>query len=171
MGCDCREAAGDEALLVRSLTSPVAAGPLDVCVSVCALGHVRLFAPRGLHGAPQALPSMEFSRQEHWSGLPSPPPGDLPHRGLEPGSRVSSTGRRDPQECVPTVKCAVLVLVRAQHGGTRHILIAVQPSPLSSSRSRLLPEPDFAPLNYIAPFPSTCCPGNPCSLFCVYKFV
>ena len=29
---------------------------------------------------------MEFSGQEYWSGLPFPPPGDLPHPGIEPGS-------------------------------------------------------------------------------------
>ena len=28
--------------------------------------------------------SMEFSRQEYWSGLPFPPPGDLPDPGMEP---------------------------------------------------------------------------------------
>ena len=28
---------------------------------------------------------MEFSRQGHWSGLPFPSPGDLPHPGIEPG--------------------------------------------------------------------------------------
>ena len=28
--------------------------------------------------------SMEFSRQEYWSGLPCPPPGDLPNSGIEP---------------------------------------------------------------------------------------
>ena len=33
----------------------------------------------------QAPPSMEFSRQEYWSGLPFPSPGDLPDPGLEPG--------------------------------------------------------------------------------------
>ena len=33
--------------------------------------------------------SMGFSRQEHWSGLPWPPPGDLPHPGIEPASPVS----------------------------------------------------------------------------------
>ena len=27
---------------------------------------------------------MGFSRQEYWSGLPCPPPGDLPHPGIEP---------------------------------------------------------------------------------------
>ena len=34
----------------------------------------------------QAPPSMEFSRQEYWSGLPYPSPGDLPDPGIEPGS-------------------------------------------------------------------------------------
>ena len=33
-----------------------------------------------------ALLSMEFSRQEHWSGLPFPSPGDLPELGIKPGS-------------------------------------------------------------------------------------
>ena len=28
---------------------------------------------------------MGFSRQEYWSGLPFPPPGDLPDSGIEPG--------------------------------------------------------------------------------------
>ena len=34
----------------------------------------------------QAPLFMEFSRQEHWSGLPFPSPGDLPNPGIEPGS-------------------------------------------------------------------------------------
>ena len=34
----------------------------------------------------QAPLSMEFSRQEYWSGLPCPPPGDLPNPGIEPTS-------------------------------------------------------------------------------------
>ena len=32
----------------------------------------------------------EFSRQEYWSGLPCPPPGDLPDPGTEPGSLIFS---------------------------------------------------------------------------------
>ena len=35
---------------------------------------------------PQAPLSMGFSRQEYWSGLPYPSPGDLPEPGIEPGS-------------------------------------------------------------------------------------
>ena len=36
--------------------------------------------------AHQAPLSMGFSRQEHWSGCPCPPPGDLPDPGIEPAS-------------------------------------------------------------------------------------
>ena len=39
--------------------------------------------------AHQAYPSMGFSRQECWSGLPLPSPGDLPDPGIEPVSPVS----------------------------------------------------------------------------------
>ena len=34
----------------------------------------------------QASPSIGFSRQEYWSGLPFPSPGDLLDPGIEPGS-------------------------------------------------------------------------------------
>ena len=37
-------------------------------------------------GAHQTPPSMGFSRQEYWSGLPVPSPGDLPDPGIEPRS-------------------------------------------------------------------------------------
>ena len=39
--------------------------------------------------AHQAPLSMVFSRQEHWSGLPFPPPGDLPDPGIQSRSLVS----------------------------------------------------------------------------------
>ena len=39
--------------------------------------------------ASQAPPAMEFSKQEYWSVLPFPPPGDLPHPGIEPMSLMS----------------------------------------------------------------------------------
>ena len=44
--------------------------------------------PTGLHHwtAHQAPPSMGYSRQEYWSGLPFPSPGDLPDLGIEPRS-------------------------------------------------------------------------------------
>ena len=39
--------------------------------------------------AHQAPLSMRFSRQEYWSGLSCPPPGDLPDQGIKPGSPVA----------------------------------------------------------------------------------
>ena len=42
--------------------------------------------------APQAPLSMGFSRQEHWSGLPFPPPGALPDSGIELASPALAGG-------------------------------------------------------------------------------
>ena len=39
--------------------------------------------------SPSAPLSMGFSRQEYWSGLPCPPPGDLPNPGIKPASLIS----------------------------------------------------------------------------------
>ena len=49
------------------------------------LSRVRLFATPWIV-AYHAPPSMGFSRQEYWSGLPFPSPEDLPDLGIEPGS-------------------------------------------------------------------------------------
>ena len=51
--------------------------------------RVRLFATLWTISPRQAPLSMGFSRQERWSGLPCPPPGDLPHPGIEPTSLKS----------------------------------------------------------------------------------
>ena len=52
---------------------------------VKSLSPVQLFVtPRTI--AYQASPSMGFSGQEYWSGLPFPSPGDLPNPGIKPGS-------------------------------------------------------------------------------------
>ena len=59
-----------------------------VYVCVCLLSHVRLSAAP-CTVARQAPLSMEFSRQEHWSGLPFPSPEDLPDPGIEPMSLMS----------------------------------------------------------------------------------
>ena len=49
------------------------------CLTLCDLMAVAHLAPL----------SMGFSRQEHWSGLPCPPPWDLPDTGIEPTSLMS----------------------------------------------------------------------------------
>ena len=61
-----------------------------VKVKVKSLSHVRLFATPWVVTY-QAPWSMGFSRQEYWSGLPFPSPGDLPNPGIEPGSPALQT--------------------------------------------------------------------------------
>ena len=58
-----------------------------LCV-LCHFSHVWLFATLWTV-AQQAPQSMGFSGQEYWSGLPCPPPRDLPNPGIEPMSLTS----------------------------------------------------------------------------------
>ena len=62
-----------------------------VKVKMKSLSRVQLFATPWTV-AYQAPPSMRFSRQEHWSGLPFPSPGDLPYPGIEPVSLALAGG-------------------------------------------------------------------------------
>ena len=54
-----------------------------MCAVLSHFSHVQLFATPWTV-AHQAPPSMGFSRQEYWSGLPCPPSGDLPDPGIKP---------------------------------------------------------------------------------------
>ena len=55
---------------------------IEVCVCVMScFSHDQPFATPWTHQTPL---SMGFSRQESWSGLPCPPPGDFPDTGIEP---------------------------------------------------------------------------------------
>ena len=54
-------------------------------MSLKSLSRVRLFATLWTIANQSSL-SMGFSRQEYWSGLPFPSPGDLPDPGIEPRS-------------------------------------------------------------------------------------
>ena len=63
---------------------PLGLTPTYPCVCVCVLGcfsRVQLFATPWT-AAHQAPLSIGFSRQEYWSGLPCPPPEDLPDPGI-----------------------------------------------------------------------------------------
>ena len=70
------------------------------------LSHVQLFVTLWTV-APQAPLSMGFSRQESWSGLPFPPPGDLPNPGIEP---VSPALQADSLPAEPSGKPHILQL-------------------------------------------------------------
>ena len=69
-------------------SSPLLSTP---CVHAWAFSHISLFVtPRTI--AHQAPLSIKFSRQEYWSELPFPPPGDLSTPGTEPASPASAGG-------------------------------------------------------------------------------
>ena len=62
----------------------------ELCAVLSRFSHVQLFAtPRTI--ACQDPLSVGFSRQEYWSGLPCPPPGDLPDPGIELMSLTTPT--------------------------------------------------------------------------------
>ena len=69
---------------------------VHVCVLSC-FSCVLLFATLWTV-ALQAPLSMGFSRQEHWSGVPCPPPVDLSSSGIDP---VSLSSLCDPKDCSP----------------------------------------------------------------------
>ena len=84
--------------------------------------------------AHQAPLSMGFSRREHWSGLPCPPPGDLPDPGIEPTSLLS------PALAVVSLPLAppwIQSLVLKQEERDRRMAPTL--SPAGSARTRSLP--------------------------------
>ena len=69
---------------------------LTMCMQVL----VTQFCPTLWTVARQTPLSLEFSRQEYWTGQPSPSPGDLPNPGLEPGPPIvqADSVLSEPQE-------------------------------------------------------------------------
>ena len=64
--------------------------PSEKIVYVCSVPSVMSNSLETLWTAAHQAPlSMGFSRQEYWSGLSFPPPGDLPNLGIEPTSSES----------------------------------------------------------------------------------
>ena len=62
----------------------------------------------------QAPPSMGFSRQEYWSGLPFPSPGDLPDPGIEPRSsalQADALTSEPPGSGVGIINLVMLVFI------------------------------------------------------------
>ena len=109
-------------------------------VVVQSLNRVRLFVTPWTvtHQAPL---SMGFSRQGYWSGLPFPPPGNLPDPGIEPVSPASPSlaGRLFTSEAtgeVPLIHdmeakrllCS-LPVISHMHGNTCHVSYLVGREP------------------------------------------
>ena len=77
--------------------------------NACVLSHfgcVRLFVTLWTIAC-QASLFMEFSRQEYWSGLSFPSPGDLPAQGIEPGSSALQVDSL-PSEPLGKRKCLLI---------------------------------------------------------------
>ena len=66
---------------------------MHICVLSC-FSRVRFFVTLWTV-ARQAPLFMRFSRQEYWSGLPCPPPGDLPDPGIEIASPTAPALQAD----------------------------------------------------------------------------
>ena len=95
--------------------------------------------------AHQAPLSLVFSRQEYWSGLPCPPPGDLPNPGIKPASPASPALQADSLPTEPPWDPGSILhpaLLRAKAvckltwsktvpGSTELILLICPPSPFS----------------------------------------
>ena len=62
---------------------------------VCSVVQSCLTVYNPMDCSPPGALSVRFPRQEYWSGLPFPPPGNLPNPGIEPASPAS------PALCVP----------------------------------------------------------------------
>ena len=88
--------------------------------------------------AHQASLSMEFSRQEYWSGLPCPPSGDLPDPGFEPESHTSP----------------VLVGGFFEHRHPYNDYLVSVPGIVLSARKQGRTGSDLSPLHPPPPFPS-----------------
>ena len=82
---------------------PQVAGCWVSAPTVQVLSCVQLFATLWTV-AHQALLSMGFFRQEYWSGLPYPPPGDLPNQGIESASPMSPVLQTDSSPAEPLRK-------------------------------------------------------------------
>ena len=102
--------------------------------------------------AHQASLSIEFSRQEYWSGLPFPSPGDLPNPGIEHGSPSLQAGTllSEPPGKLPTLGSSRVFLCK--NPGASDKLLSQLPNPdlrrpqQKSQRHGILPALQLPPL-------------------------
>ena len=95
-------------------------------------GRAQLFATPWTV-AHQAPLSVGFSRQEYWSGLPYPPPEDLPNQGPNPCLlrllrwQAGSLPLAPPgkPQCLGTRKAHLFLMLRVPHGSTEALLYPV----------------------------------------------
>ena len=94
--------------------------------------------------AHQASPSMGFSRQENWSGLSFPSPGDLPDPGIKPGSpalQAAALPSESPGNPYSIIKMQVRGHILQEHSSVLAQLLSIL-----SSRTRAYFHPLSAPI-------------------------
>ena len=94
-------------------------------VLVKSLSRVRLFATPWTV-AYHAPPSVGFSRQEYWSGLPFPSLGDLPNPGIKPGSptlQADALPSELPGKLYGVRKCSNFILLHVAVQFSQHHLL------------------------------------------------
>ena len=88
----------------------------------------------------QAPPSMEFSRQEYWSRLPFPSPGDLPDPGIKPRSptlQADALPSEPPGKPAPSLSTGKCKVKRWDRGERRAKSMSRSPVPLPSECSHV----------------------------------
>ena len=93
--------------------------------------------------AHQAPPSMQFTRQEYWSGLPFPSPGDLPNPGIEPRPPALQALPSEPpgkplSHLILTTTCEmglIILILGWAHWGTKELVS------FAVSHKEAIPEP------------------------------
>ena len=85
------------------------------CMHAKSLSRVQLFVTQWTVACQAPLP-MGFSRQEYWGGSPCPPPGDVPHPGIETVSLMSPTLQAGSLPLAPPGKrtCKLLIFSSVQ---------------------------------------------------------
>ena len=124
--------------LWTTVLRPVEQKPQSQRVKVKSLSRVQLFAIQWTV-AYQASPSMGFSRQECWGGLPFPSPGDLTNPGIEPRSPTLEADSLTPASGKPQkVSQNEIEKEYVPDKGTRW-----HPEQLSEIKTANLPEEEF----------------------------
>ena len=80
---------------------------------------------------------MRFSRQEHWSGLLFPSPGDLPDPRIEPMSPVSPALQADSStESLGKIPVRDISRIYNRNGASQAVLVVKNPSASAGRRCK-----------------------------------
>ena len=122
------------------------------------LSHVQLFATPWIVTY-QAPPTMGFSGQECWSGLPFPSPGDLPDPGMEPALKADASPSEPRGKPAGRMESKTS-FTRRGAGKTQNLTLqcylGVSPSLSPPSNQGLLSKMSLASSPCLSPSPTSC---------------